>query len=400
MASQQLTRWAKFRQDQPAWFGSGLAEPDRSKSSKVEPRLGVVGGLRGIAALLVAGSFMALRFGPDAAGWQSLAMISGDLGFALAFVLSGYLATGVLTTTRDEPRAISSFLSRRAFRTLPLGAAYLAILLLSEVPTAIISGTSDAFAQVKTAWVHLWPLGVLWQFYLAWPLVVLIVPRSWLVSACLAAALMSPVSRAAAISLGVDIGVLNRTLPAHLDAFAMGAIASALQASPTFRSRFSKRSAPAMAFGLLSCLAMFASPWLDLARTSDTRSSMLVLSIFAASSASFVYWATTDGKRSRLLNHPSLRSLGRCGYALFIVCPASIFLIPSPQLDATSGHRFGLALASVAIAAILTKVSYECVDRPFGKLRRIVPSRVPRRLAVPTGRPAWPEIRGLASAGS
>lgn len=161
------------------------------------PRIAALDGVRGVAILL---TLMFHSF--DAS--QSLAPV-GERGVDLFFVLSGFLITGILIDTRDQPGYYENFYVRRAVRILPL--YYLFVVLMLFIAPVIANSLPDDFGKVEdlrklgegpdglwTVWVylqnfvlargpqslpglgHLWSLAIEEQFYLFWPIVIWLVP--------------------------------------------------------------------------------------------------------------------------------------------------------------------------------------------------------------------------------
>src|SRR4051794_30070266 len=145
-------------------------------------------GVRGIAIALVV-SFHAF-------GWPR----SGTLGVDLFFVLSGFLITTLLLEEhrRSGRIRIRAFYARRAWRLLPALIALLvpflllagaALLFRGAVPSSLLLGIGAALtytsnlvvasdiSAVPAALVHLWSLAAEGQFYVVWPLMVLVVLR-------------------------------------------------------------------------------------------------------------------------------------------------------------------------------------------------------------------------------
>lgn len=135
-------------------------------------------GLRGIAVLLVV--LMHLRLPGITYG--------GAVGVTAFFVLSGYLITSILLAEREATRAVDlrSFWLRRAARLLPA----LALLLVATWTVLTLAGVSAwstiraaafYYANVRMAHggqmapiAHVWSLAVEEQFYLLWPLTLLL----------------------------------------------------------------------------------------------------------------------------------------------------------------------------------------------------------------------------------
>ncbi|WP_345405568.1 acyltransferase [Nonomuraea salmonea] len=124
----------------------------------------------------------------------------GFLGVDLFFVLSGFLITGLLLQGAGRPR-LGAFWERRARRLLPaLGVLVVVVPLLTwavgrlDLLRAVQQDTPWVLAQVVNwhyigeqigywnasgtrPFAHLWSIAVEWQFYLVWPLVVVLLGK-------------------------------------------------------------------------------------------------------------------------------------------------------------------------------------------------------------------------------
>ncbi|MCP4614822.1 MAG: acyltransferase [Bradyrhizobium sp.] len=157
-------------------------------SSKYRPD---IDGLRAIAVLLV------LHFHAFPA-----AMPGGFVGVDVFFVISGFLITGIIARELEQRRfSLLTFYSRRVRRIFP---ALIVVLIVSLVagwlwmlPAAFAQLGTDVFASAgfaanialllqsgyfdvesaKKPLLHLWSLGIEEQFYLAWPLILMLVAR-------------------------------------------------------------------------------------------------------------------------------------------------------------------------------------------------------------------------------
>ncbi len=153
------------------------------------PKRGDIQGLRAVAVLLVIFAH---------AGFPGFA--GGFIGVDVFFVISGFLITGLLLKEVDRTGRVSitGFYSRRARRILPAATlvlvATMAVVALSESLTRITSTATDArwsavflanvrFAREGTDYFadaepsvfqHYWSLAVEEQFYVVWPLLILL----------------------------------------------------------------------------------------------------------------------------------------------------------------------------------------------------------------------------------
>jgi peptidoglycan/LPS O-acetylase OafA/YrhL len=155
------------------------------------------------------------RFRPDVEGLRAIAIVAvvgyhvglpgfggGFVGVDVFFFISGFLITGLLVAevTRDGRVSLSRFWARRARRLLPAATLVLAVVaLLSwfalprldhrsvglDVIAAALYVSNIRFAGQATDYLaaestpspvlHFWSLGVEEQFYLVWPLLVILV---------------------------------------------------------------------------------------------------------------------------------------------------------------------------------------------------------------------------------
>lgn len=99
----------------------------------------------------------------------------GKLGVNLFFVLSGFLITGILVRSKDDPRFFRNFYARRALRILPAYGLTLLWLLVIGAPWRFVALSAMFMANltplfgVPMFFGPLWSLGVEEHFYLVWP---------------------------------------------------------------------------------------------------------------------------------------------------------------------------------------------------------------------------------------
>jgi len=155
------------------------------------------------------------RYRPDIDGLRAIAVLAvvsyhgfpklfegGFVGVDIFFVISGFLITGIIARELGEQRfSLVGFYNRRIRRIFPALIVVLATVLvlgwLWMLPQAYAKLSSDVFASAafaanvalmlqsgyfdvesaKKPLLHLWSLGIEEQFYLAWPLILMIATR-------------------------------------------------------------------------------------------------------------------------------------------------------------------------------------------------------------------------------
>jgi peptidoglycan/LPS O-acetylase OafA/YrhL len=150
-----------------------------------------IDGLRAIAVLLV----VCFHAFPEA-------MPGGFIGVDIFFVISGFLITGIIVRQLDQLRfSLLGFYVRRIRRIFPALIVVLGVTLvlgwLWMLPTAYAQLSADVFASAafvsnvalllqsgyfdiesgKKPLLHLWSLGIEEQFYLFWPLILMLAAR-------------------------------------------------------------------------------------------------------------------------------------------------------------------------------------------------------------------------------
>jgi peptidoglycan/LPS O-acetylase OafA/YrhL len=173
-----------------------------------------IDGLRAVAVLLVVG-FHAF---PEA-------MPGGFIGVDIFFVISGFLITGIIARELDQQHfGLLAFYARRIRRIFPALIVVLSATLvlgwLWMLPQAYAQLSSDVFASAafvsnvalwlqsgyfdiesgKKPLLHLWSLGIEEQFYLFWPLILMLALR-WRLSLLAVASVIGIASFALNVAL-------------------------------------------------------------------------------------------------------------------------------------------------------------------------------------------------------
>jgi len=245
---------------------------NHSGTPAVPPRLPVLDGVRGIAILLVVTHNLNLLTDPSglAARLVVAGLERGWLGVQLFFVLSGFLITGILIDSRDDPRPYSQFFTSRALRILPLYYGTLLVVFgllpLLHVGTAATPLTIGSLVLFVSNWVqpfqpgdsplpHFWSLAVEEQFYLLWPFAIARLSPKGIVRLCVAVALAALAARALLIGLAFPSAAVYQFSICRMDALACGGAAAALLRWPAARAWLLQRPLQVLLIGAAIVLA-------------------------------------------------------------------------------------------------------------------------------------------------
>lgn len=312
-------------------------------------RLGQVSaldGLRGIAILLV----LACHFTGEPFG--------GAYGVDLFFVLSGFLITALLLEERAAAGRIrlGGFYVRRARRLLPALAAMLCCYLvyntiLGRDALGTVAEYGLYFGNVyfvvthqpdATGLGHLWSLAEEEQFYLLWPLLLLLVVRAkrplyWV--AALAVALI--VYRFALILGGASMHRLYRAPDTHSEGLVLGAALAFLRQQGFVAGEWAGKLGLA-----LTIPAVVAGVW------------NFGLPVFELGALLLVAAAVSDTSLAKAFSLRPLVWIGALSY--------SLYLWHFPVLWAFHDHNRVLALG---ISFMLAWLSYRYIEQPFRRRR-------------------------------
>ncbi len=262
---------------------------------------------------------------------------AGWMGVDLFFVLSGFLITGILLDTRNQHHYFRNFYARRTLRIFPL---YYGLFLLLFLLTPIIHlqwrpghiaylfyagniayNLDPTISQIKPAveMLHFWSLAVEEQFYLIWPLLILLIPtRKALVRTCLGLSAFGLLLRCLLVhwSLGRGSEWAYAELPTHMDGLLAGSLAAIwFRAIPlqTIVGRV-RWVLPAAAIALAGIIAYSRS-----GNFSSTGMTTLGYPILATFFVCVLLLALKPGTpASRLGSAPILRFFGKYSYGMYI----------------------------------------------------------------------------------
>ncbi|WP_030887404.1 acyltransferase family protein [Streptomyces varsoviensis] len=322
----------------------------------------------------------------------------GFLGVDLFFVLSGFLITGLLLgEAAGKGRiALASFWWRRARRLLPALVCVVLVVLLAT--WAWGGATMLRFALQDTPWVgaqavnwhyigeqigywdgsgtrvfaHLWSIGVEWQFYLAWPLIVAVAGRGRHGHRTVAA--LAGAGALVALLLTVWLGTAVDTTRAYegTDTRAAALLLGALAATAPLRNlagRIPRRAADLLCLGIACALAV---SWTV---TGGERSPLLFkggLFLHSLGAAVLIVLLThvPGTYAARVAGSRLPRGLGELSYSLYL-WHWPVYLLLLPKLgglkDLCGGGPLGdwiTAAVAIALSVALAALTKAYVEDP------------------------------------
>jgi peptidoglycan/LPS O-acetylase OafA/YrhL len=355
-------------------------------------------GLRGVAILLVIAShYLGEHWRVASLGWT---------GVSLFFVLSGFLITGILLDAKDKPHYFRNFYARRTLRIFPL--YYLVLFLMFVVAPLFPALDSEGFRSVAQhqAWLwtytmnihtsffanigenpfagdwvqvlHFWSLSVEEQFYLVWPLVVLLTSRRQLIGICVACFFGACALRIFFAADEFNPEPYFFTL-CRLDDLAAGAFIAAIARGQGGLDRLSRISPWIAAFsiGVLITVGIAVGHFFQLFRPVQ----IYAYSAFTLLYMSFVVFALTGNERGPfrwLMRNPVLRSYGTYSYAIYIFhwgLSGLLFfrILPLDRMtDGLGSQDLALGIRAIAVAIIswgIAWVSWHAYEKHFLKLK-------------------------------
>ena len=363
-------------------------------------------GLRGVAFL----SVFFFHYGVSAhtnTPWVLFAKqitAGGWAGVDLFFVLSGFLITGILLDTSDDPHYFRNFYMRRALRIFPVfyGVALILLALtpflhlqwrLGHLPflfyfgnIAMLRDPSLGEVPPYVRIVHTWSLAVEEQFYLVWPMVVFYVrDAKRLISVCIAGIAGSLILRLLFLHIAPQAGwewsYMN--LPSHCDGLLCGAIVAILsrQVSLARMLRHVKPVFIASLAGLAAIIyhngyAGYHNAWFAIA-------GFPLLAVFFTCT---LLWTIQPGTSlCRLGQTRILRFFGRYSYGMYIY--HNLFFPLVARLLVVLQHRLhspslgGVAYVLIALAAttVTSVLSFELFEKKWLSLKSYFPYHKPTK---------------------
>ena len=379
----------------------------RRVGQTVRGSMPVLDGLRGLAiAMVVVHNAASLQTAAETPFLKGVLAVHGLgwVGVQLFFVLSGFLITGILVDTKGAPRFYSAFYARRALRIFPLyyGLLFAWLVVLphlsphvAEVAVPLrnqgwywsyLSNWAQPFGKEIGGLPHFWSLAVEEQFYLVWPLCVVLLSARALGRLSLfmiVAALLLRIGMRATHAPPLTVYMFTF---ARMDALAMGAVLALVVRDGRLLALVRPRLGRALVASL-GGLAIVAA----LTKGCNFESALVQTagySLFALLSAVVVLRAALEtaqgkGRVLSLFDVRPLRALGKYSYGLYVFhFPIIALLRHRAEFTMNHGDTLTRMMALVTFVGVVSVLSmaaaiasYELVERHCLSLKRFFVAR-------------------------
>jgi peptidoglycan/LPS O-acetylase OafA/YrhL len=389
----------------------GVFAPER-EGEVIDDRahLPALDGLRGVAVLLVVMLHLTMQIhNPSGVGTFLLKRIFffGWSGVDLFFVLSGFLITGILDDAKGTTNYFRVFYARRMLRILPLYYGALLVVFVTPylVQTPEIARFLVPLKDQLWYWFylqnvnplpqpfvgligHFWTLAIEEQFYLVWPVVILLLSRKTALWVCAAILPFSIAYRTFTSYVIPELGSYTDTF-AHLDGLAVGSALALLYRAPG-ATDWIKRRLP-----LITAVSVAAMLILYTGRVSALRPARHVLlgTFVALTYGSLLVHAVEQrhGPLVSFLRSKIMRFFGRYSYGMYVVhVPLISIGVNLTGLTPARLRFFGSELTGallfisifLPLVTIAAWISYNFYEKRFLRLKRRFVYRRPLK-AVP-----------------
>jgi peptidoglycan/LPS O-acetylase OafA/YrhL len=385
---------------EPAWSDTRTSPPSAPTATPSKVHLPALDGVRAIAILMVV-VYHSVNGLPGMTFAQNVVMrlaSQGWLGVDLFFILSGFLITGILMDARESAHALRNFYARRVLRIVPVYVLFVMFSLWLAGPIGTSSPDEVAQLHQTQAWYwtyslnilialrnwsaitfptgHLWSLAVEEQFYLLWPLAVLLMSPLMLRRTALACIAGAELCRIAFVLAGVDGHVNFVLLPTRMDTLAAGAFLACAYRDPALWSRVlrARQSLSLLALVLVLATILYR-------HTIDNQESFEQLVFFPATVALGVVIVSSAAAGNAWLSNRTLGFIAKISYGMYVwhlvVMRLILTKVSVPETDAPLAWWSFYAImmgGTICGTIVVALISWYAFERPFLALKRFVPS--------------------------
>lgn len=311
----------------------------------------------------------------------------GKFGVDFFFVLSGFLITGILLDAKNDNLQVNwltvlrNFVARRCLRIFPIYYLCLILLFILNYPDVrkdfayLITYTENFLVFKRNFWdafCHTWSLAVEEQFYLIWPLIILLSPKRLILPVLISFIILGT---AAGLITAYLYGPYAIVLPFNcFNAFAIGGLYSLARMDSLILARFKQTLTYALplaillylflAFGYLNCPGRIFNAIISIS---------LIIYVVEAKYSRFF---------SAVIHNRVLVKIGQISYGVYLYhfCVPHYYysvlkyaerkLLFPAHFSALLEHPAFAELAEFIILIIISYLSYNLIEARFLKLKK------------------------------
>jgi peptidoglycan/LPS O-acetylase OafA/YrhL len=356
-----------------------------AETSKRQRDIPSLDGLRAFSILLVILSHSAWYFPSWVEACLPFRTIVGNgrHGVAVFFVISGYLITTLLMREREKTGTISlpRFYFRRIFRIFPPFYVLIAVMAILWIAGIVPEHLPSFLAAATYTWTyypfahgyeiaHTWSLSIEEQFYLFWPLALLLWHQaSKSIRLALGLILVMPFLRVAVYFAFPSLrGHESYMLQEWTDSMMVGCLLALIKSKPRWQ-QWHRRWLNSWTAGTLAVIGLFGVPWLieilpgKLGGFFGLSVGYSITAICVGGVLVYVV-ESPHSPAAKLLQLPIVRHLGVLSYSLYLW--QQIF----------TSHEFKLLPWGWLYAIAVAEISYWLVEQPALRLRNRLEKRI------------------------
>lgn len=311
----------------------------------------------------------------------------GMFGVTLFFVLSGFLITRILLSSRlrseisnqNKFHSLKQFYIRRTLRIFPI--YYITILILfifntdniRQIFIWFLTYTSNIYFYLIQNWAgslsHLWTLAVEEQFYIIWPFIMLFIPKKYLFRTIILIITSGPVFRSVLFLMSngtaADSDFIHILTPSCMDSFGLGALLAYALIYNSKITDFLKYKFTLFSLGSIVVI-------ITLLFTDENIMSVFLFRLCVSIASLFVISKALSGFKGTLkyfFENRVLIYLGKISYGLYLYHK----FIPSVYINLgfpDSDNLFFKFLSYSLMLIIIASVSWYLIEKPLNGLKK------------------------------
>jgi len=310
----------------------------------------------------------------------------GMIGVTMFFVLSGFLITQILIRSKEYSlqnnsgifHSLKQFYARRTLRIFPIYYITIFILLIFNIQNIkdkflwfLFYASNILFFRMKE-WEgplsHLWTLSVEEQFYIFWPLVILLTPKKYLLRTIFVFTLFGPIFRTLLFTFhqGTESAsyFIHILTPSCLDCFGLGAVLAYYTTYRVDTNGIKKIWILLFLFYNIFSFIIFMFFY-------DNIVNVLIISNISVISMIIIAKMSTgfQGRLKKVFENKSLMYLGKISYGMYLYhnfIPLIYNYLKLPYIKNT----FLNFIIQFCLLLLLSSISWYLIEKPVNGLKK------------------------------